>query len=279
MTPIEQALIARLKSYIPGPGGHKSQFAADIQAAITALQSMQGEAVFKVVHGPLGDDGNPERAMIQATTDASLENLPEGTLLYAHPKSTVVDTVPTEDYIDAAKCIEHVYDASQRCGCQSFEIAREWRNRTHGGQIAIRSQPKISVAHHKVIKLGLYGKALDAPTDRRAYTYAEQPNNQGAYRLGSSLAEAVKLPAGDRLDMGLCLLKTLEANGFGVFETDHAPLYTQPQSPAVPEARNIQSAELQGDQSVIVKFPSCRSANAFRLAMLSASQQGDSNGK
>lgn len=43
-----------------------------------------------------------------------------------------------------------------------------------------------------------------------------------------------------------------------------------PAQPQVPEGHNIKSAELYGDQSVIVQFPSCRSANAFRLWLTQA---------
>ena len=69
----------------------------------------------------------------------------------------------------------------------------------------------------KVI-LGTWGRAFDAPTTRRAYTYKEQPLNVEAWRLGEAMQAAAQLPAGDNIDAGLGLLKELQAAGFGVFE-------------------------------------------------------------
>lgn len=66
------------------------------------------------------------------------------------------------------------------------------------------------------IKLGIYGKAFDSPQTRRAYTYREQPDNIGAYKLGRAVLRAAS--GGDSIDYGLSLLKQLQAEGFGVFE-------------------------------------------------------------
>lgn len=68
------------------------------------------------------------------------------------------------------------------------------------------------------IKLGIYGRAFDTPETKRAYTYAEQPDNHGACKLG--LAALATEPGGDLIDHGLSLLKALETNGYGVFELD-----------------------------------------------------------
>jgi hypothetical protein len=65
-------------------------------------------------------------------------------------------------------------------------------------------------------KLGIRGRAYDAPSVCRAYTYTEQPNNDHAWKLGKA-ASAVKA-GGDYIDAGLSLLEQLQANGFGVFE-------------------------------------------------------------
>jgi len=92
-----------------------------------------------------------------------------------------------------------------------------------------------AVMDEKIIKLGSAGKAFDAPTDRRAYTFAEQPNNTGAYRLGQAMSEAAKLPSGDWIDSGLCLLKTLQTHGFGVFEIGDYLESSTPAQPKVPE--------------------------------------------
>ncbi len=72
-------------------------------------------------------------------------------------------------------------------------------------------------------KLGIYGRAYDLPETKRAYTYAEQPDNLGASRLGRVLSEAVQVTFGDHIDGGLALLRALEVAGFGVFELADAP--------------------------------------------------------
>jgi hypothetical protein len=78
------------------------------------------------------------------------------------------------------------------------------------------------------LTLGLRGKAFDPPGTHRTYTYAEQPDNQGAWRLGEALVEAHAMPAGDHIDGGLGLLKALQLRGFGVFEMDQAMTKEQP---------------------------------------------------
>jgi len=78
------------------------------------------------------------------------------------------------------------------------------------------------------LTLGLRGKAFDPPGTHRAYTYVEQPNNQGAWRLGEALVEAHAMPAGDHIDGGLGLLKALQQRGFGVFEMEKAMTKEQP---------------------------------------------------
>lgn len=75
-------------------------------------------------------------------------------------------------------------------------------------------QPPIAV---QVCKLGIYGKAYDAPETKRAYTYAEQPDNVGAMKLGRAVRAASSASAGDEIDRGLALLHALAAEGFGVF--------------------------------------------------------------
>lgn len=78
------------------------------------------------------------------------------------------------------------------------------------------------------LTLGIRGKAYDPPGTHRAYTYAEQPDNLGAWRLGEALVEAYRAPAGDHIDGGLGLLKSLQLRGFGVFEMDRAMTKEQP---------------------------------------------------
>ncbi|WP_425327640.1 hypothetical protein [Pseudomonas nitroreducens] len=75
----------------------------------------------------------------------------------------------------------------------------------------------------QVRKLGIHGKAYDLPETKRAYTYAEQPDNLGASRLGTAATAAFAATAGDHIDRGLLLLRELQAKGFGVFELSAAP--------------------------------------------------------
>jgi hypothetical protein len=79
--------------------------------------------------------------------------------------------------------------------------------------------------------VGTKGSAFDTPETKRAYTYAEQPNNVVAYKLGKSCAAAANNLGGDSIDAGLSLLKELQADGFGVFDLG-AEYTTPPQSEA-----------------------------------------------
>jgi hypothetical protein len=48
-------------------------------------------------------------------------------------------------------------------------------------------------------------------------TYVNQPNNQGAWRLGEACTKAANEPrCGDYIDRGLILLRELQAKGYGV---------------------------------------------------------------
>jgi len=68
-----------------------------------------------------------------------------------------------------------------------------------------------------VCLVGIKGSAFDAPKTKRAYTYAEQPGNVVASKLGGACAKAGSGAAGDNIDRGLSLLKALQDVGFGVF--------------------------------------------------------------
>jgi len=84
----------------------------------------------------------------------------------------------------------------------------------------IRAQPRSSGLNLTLTRtLGLYGAAYDPPGPSRAYTYQHQPNNGPAYNLGCAASATLNRPAGDTIDVGLILLRELEARGFGVFET------------------------------------------------------------
>lgn len=93
------------------------------------------------------------------------------------------------------------------------------------------SSDPAEAAHGEAVPclIGIRGRAYDQPGTRRAYTYAEQPDNIGAHKLGRAVESTLALSAGDWIDRGLGLLKTLSDEGYGVFELGAE--YTAPPPP------------------------------------------------
>lgn len=56
--------------------------------AFAANEACQSNGLFKVVHGPLGTDGLPIRVQIESLGDWDIENIADGTILYAAPFKT-----------------------------------------------------------------------------------------------------------------------------------------------------------------------------------------------
>ena len=111
----------------------------------------------------------------------------------------------------------------------------------HCGTVYAEGVPPAVPEHEPVACfIGIRGSAFDAPTTKRAYTYAEQPGNVAASKLGKSLETAKHYSAGDSIDAGLGLLKALQAEGFGVFqlgaEYTHPPRRETEQMQAAVEA-------------------------------------------
>lgn len=82
-------LIKRLESYIPGPGGHGSQFAHDITEALESLkaeQALRGEAVAWV------------RITDGKVTHVDVHKYPGYLPLYTHPQTESQARVP-EGYV------------------------------------------------------------------------------------------------------------------------------------------------------------------------------------
>ena len=77
-------------------------------------------------------------------------------------------------------------------------------------------------AHPQVLEVGIRGKAYDPPKTCRAYTFKEQPDNVGAWRLGEAAQGCNSVSSGDLIDVGLGLLNHLEKHGFGVYELSAA---------------------------------------------------------
>lgn len=95
--------------------------------------------------------------------------------------------------------------------------------------------------------LGALGVAFDPPGPHRAYTYKDQPLNIGTYRLGDACQEASAASAGDLIDRGLSLLKSLQARGFGVFEVDAAHRNSANALASAPVAGEEQPAVRKGE--------------------------------
>jgi broad specificity phosphatase PhoE len=121
--------------------------------------------------------------------------------------------------------------------------------------------------------IGAKGSVFDLPTTKRAYTYAEQPGNVVASKLGRALETAARCSASDSIDAGLVLLKALQAEGFGVFqlgaeytvpprqwqtlsEEEIYPLYSEPSSDAemVEFARAVEE-KLRAKNSTLACIP------------------------
>ena len=79
-----------------------------------------------------------------------------------------------------------------------------------------QEQGEVQRLRVQVCKLGRYGAAFDPASTHYAYTYADQPDNVGAMKLGR--AAMTFKPGGDEIDAGLSLLDRLSREGFGVFQ-------------------------------------------------------------
>lgn len=138
-----------------------------------------------------------------------------------------------EDGGGTDKALERVVEVvKQECGSQADAeiVAAAYRRFTEslgrGEQIDLeagfaagfRAGRAAPLPSMQSLEIGIYGKALDPPGKRRAYTYEHQPDNGPAHSIGCALIEAKSAPAGDTIGVGLALLKSLGKRGFGVFE-------------------------------------------------------------
>lgn len=81
----------------------------------------------------------------------------------------------------------------------------------------------------------------------KTYTHKHQPSdNVLVYRMGHACAEAARGPAGDYIDTGLILLRTLEAHGFGITSLNPSLPERMSRSGIAeqPQAREITDAEI-----------------------------------
>jgi len=138
---------------------------------------------------------------------------------------------PTNEMIEAGARLLAEWLGYSWEGLPDKDISGEWRDWTQdgrklqGGNPALRkiaakilSLSNTTASVEQPLQIGIYGKAFDEPGKRRAYTYEHQPDNGPAYAIGCALHEAKHAPAGDEIDVGLALLKSLGKRGFGVFE-------------------------------------------------------------
>ena len=106
------------------------------------------------------------------------------------------------------------------------------------GNVVDAGKPMQSAREPVVCLVGIKGSVFDLPTTKRAYTYAEQPGNVVASRLGRLCDAAALQSAGDGIDRGLALLQELQKEGFGVFDLG-AEYAAAPEPLAQPEQKPV----------------------------------------
>jgi len=101
------------------------------------------QALFEVKYGPLGSDGAPEKIWLQSLTDASLENLPEGTKLFMQPFTPTLQGVTDapEGAVSTAWAVMIVNKDGRpfffldRTEAQASSRLKEWRFETLSKQM------------------------------------------------------------------------------------------------------------------------------------------------
>jgi len=120
---------------------------------------------------------------------------------------------------------------------EAWEQVRAFGHWQQGAIYAFGPIPPVQPAQQEPVAcfIGTKGSAFDLPSTKRAYTYAEQPSNLPAYKLGKVVVSLNNKSFGDCLDAGLLLLKELQAEGFGVFDLGAEYAAPQPaqQEPAI----------------------------------------------
>ena len=107
-------------------------------------------------------------------------------------------------------------------------LSDEYRDAFPQGHIVEPPNSTTDVVEPEACIVGIKGSAYDPIDTKRAYTYANQPGNVVAYKLGRASSSASLQRAGDFIDSGLILLKELQVEGYGVF--DIGAEYTAPPS-------------------------------------------------
>ena len=97
-------------------------------------------------------------------------------------------------------------------------LSDEYRDAFPQGHIVEPPNSTTDVVEPEACIVGIKGSAYDPIDTKRAYTYANQPGNVVAYKLGRASSSASLQRAGDFIDSGLILLKELQVEGYGVFD-------------------------------------------------------------
>lgn len=122
-----------------------------------------------------------------------------------------------QQQVEPALRLTVTVDDSNPLDRHHFEL--EWlQTPLAAGEYLYYAAPPAVQAEPVACLVGIKGSAFDLPTTKRAYTYAEQPGNVIASRLGSACDAAALQSAGDSIDRGLGLLQELQKVGFGVFD-------------------------------------------------------------
>lgn len=93
-----------------------------------------------------------------------------------------------------------------------------WLSRSLAAALAAQQPAAQEPVVWSVLQIGNTGSFYDPKGTRRAFTYADQPGNIVASKLGRATLSAANASAGDSIDRGLALLKSLHDQGFGVFQ-------------------------------------------------------------
>lgn len=129
------------------------------------------------------------------------------------PLESVWDTgLTNKEYEDAMRIKRLRWESLERANARLNEIIGKREEQEKRLGIAEPAQEPVACL------IGTKGSAFDLPTTKRAYTYAEQPGNGVAFRLGLACDAAASQRAGDSIDRGLGLLQELQIKGFGVFD-------------------------------------------------------------
>lgn len=163
----------------------------------------------------------------------------------------------------------HSFKNFHRSLCDRFGYChddKDWRRDLISLEEHIAKQAKPATVPEGCL-VGIRGSAYDAPEAKRAYTYADQPGNVAASKLGRALVAARRETSPDGTDLGLGLLKALQEEGFGVFDLGAEYAAPKPEQQEAPTVTPEQWAVLEEAQRHIAEVRNRRDERAARLGI------------